>query len=596
MKQWRKFSQFFSFVWRISPSLVFLVMATALLPSAQAALNMFLPKLLIDELTGACRAQSLLLYGGAIVGSNVGIALLQNVVKRGRSVRSIYVTHMTYRAIAEKSMKLPFANLESAKCLDLKERAIFGMVNQDALYDMIDSVAVLLQSIATILTALVVLLGLSPILVLLLIACIAGNLAAQAKMMQAQLAHYQSLIPVNRKFEYYLQLCAESSVQKDVRLYGMRGLFMERIRMYMQESTERMETFMKKNGRFEGFCSILNDLQSALAYGYAGLRVLGAFAGKAPVSLGSLTMYVSAAASFSKSATELGAQAVRVVAMLGYLDPFLEFMALPDQASQSGARPFPGQIDSISFEHVSFRYPESDAFVLRDVSFEIHGGEKISIVGLNGAGKTTLVKLLCRLYEPQEGRICINGVDILEYDREQYLAAVAAVFQDYKLFAFSIDENITGKQAGSDLVGSGSVIRRVGLGEKMAELDDGIYTLIGKNYDEKGIELSGGERQKIAIARALYKNAPLVILDEPTSALDPLAEAEIYENFNALIGDKTALYISHRMSSSVFCDRILLLENGTVAAFDTHAALMQKKDGLYYKLFDAQAKNYRKEG
>ena len=248
MKQWSKFSQFFSFVWRISPSLVFLVMATALLPSAQAALNMFLPKLLIDELTGACRAQSLLLYGGAIVGSNVGIALLQNVVKRGRSVRSIYVTHMTYRAIAEKSMKLPFANLESAKCLDLKERAIFGMVNQDALYDMIDSVAVLLQSIATILTALVVLLGLSPILVLLLIACIAGNLAAQAKMMQAQLAHYQSLIPVNRKFEYYLQLCAESSVQKDVRLYGMRGLFMERIRMYMQESTERMETFMKKNG------------------------------------------------------------------------------------------------------------------------------------------------------------------------------------------------------------------------------------------------------------------------------------------------------------------------------------------------------------
>ena len=301
MKQWRKFSQFFSFVWRISPSLVFLVMATALLPSAQAALNMFLPKLLIDELTGACRAQSLLLYGGAIVGSNVGIALLQNVVKRGRSVRSIYVTHMTYRAIAEKSMKLPFANLESAKCLDLKERAIFGMVNQDALYDMIDSVAVLLQSIATILTALVVLLGLSPILVLLLIACIAGNLAAQAKMMRAQLAHYQSLIPVNRKFEYYLQLCAESSVQKDVRLYGMSGLFIERIRMYMQESTERMDTFMKKNGRFEGICSILNDLQSALAYGYAGLRVLGAFAGKAPVSLGSLTMYVSAAASFSKS-------------------------------------------------------------------------------------------------------------------------------------------------------------------------------------------------------------------------------------------------------------------------------------------------------
>lgn len=145
-------------------------------------------------------------------------------------------------------------------------------------------------------------------------------------------------------------------------------------------------------------------------------------------------------------------------------------------------------------------------------------------------------------------------------------------------------------------MGTGAVIRRVGLGGKMAELDEGIYSMLGKAYDEKGVELSGGERQKIAIARALYKNAPVIILDEPTSALDPLAEAEIYENFNSLIGDKTAVYISHRMSSSVFCDRILLLDGGTVSDFDTHEALMQKTDGLYYKLFHAQAENYRVEG
>ena len=200
-----------------------------------------------------------------------------------------------------------------------------------------------------------------------------------------------------------------------------------------------------------------------------------------------------------------------------------------------------------------------------------------------------------RLYRPEEGHILLNGVDIFEYEHGSYLASIAAVFQDYKLFAFSIDENITGKRPGSDLVGTGTVIRRVGLNEKMAELNEGVYSMLGKSYDENGVELSGGERQKVAIARALYKNAPVIILDEPTSALDPLAEAEIYENFNSLIGDKTAIYISHRMSSSVFCDRILLLDGGTVSDFDTHTALMEKADGLYYKLFNAQAENYRIE-
>ena len=348
-------------------------------------------------------------------------------------------------------------------------------------------------------------------------------------------------------------------------------------------------------GRFQGLSGALNDLQSALAYGYAGLRVLGSLFGKASISLGSLTMYVSAAASFAKAATDAGASAVTITAMLGYLEPFLQFMSLPEESDFGGTLPFPETVESIRFEHVSFRYPGSETRVLHDVSFEIRGGEKISIVGLNGAGKTTLVKLISRLYRPEEGRILLNGVDIFEYEHTSYLASIAAVFQDYKLFAFSIDENITGYRPGSDLVGTGTVIRRVGLNEKMAELDEGVYSMLGKSYDENGVELSGGERQKVAIARALYKNAPVIILDEPTSALDPLAEAEIYENFNSLIGDKTAIYISHRMSSSVFCDRILLLDGGTVSGFDTHAALMEKADGLYYKLFNAQAENYRIE-
>lgn len=203
-----------------------------------------------------------------------------------------------------------------------------------------------------------------------------------------------------------------------------------------------------------------------------------------------------------------------------------------------------------------------------------------------------MIKLLCRLYKPNEGEILVNGHNIFDYDYKSYMEKIAAVFQDYKLLAFTIGENITceDKEENHKTM---DLIKEVGLKEKIEELVDGVDSILGRFYDDKGVELSGGERQKIAIARALYKNAPLVILDEPTSALDPLAEAEIYEHFNTLVGGKTAIYISHRMSSSVFCDRILLIENGSVVDFDTHKNLMEKKDSLYYKLFTSQAVNYQ---
>ncbi len=188
-------------------------------------------------------------------------------------------------------------------------------------------------------------------------------------------------------------------------------------------------------------------------------------------------------------------------------------------------------------------------------------------------------------------------MDIFDYDYRTYMNAISAVFQDYKLFNFSIFENVTCKpfnrnEEKPDSSSAMEVLNEVGLGDKIKSLKDGIFTYFGKNYDENGTEFSGGQSQKVAIARALYKQADLVILDEPTSALDPLAEAEIYQNFNELTKGKTAIYISHRMSSSVFCDRILVLDGGTVSDFDTHENLMKKTESLYYKLFDSQAKNY----
>ncbi|MDE7223596.1 MAG: ABC transporter ATP-binding protein/permease, partial [Acetatifactor sp.] len=219
-------------------------------------------------------------------------------------------------------------------------------------------------------------------------------------------------------------------------------------------------------------------------------------------------------------------------------------------------------------------------------------GEKIAVVGLNGAGKTTLIKLLCRLYQPQKGRILVNGRNIQDYNYESYMRQVAAVFQDYRLFDFSIEENISCRAPGQDESTVQKLVAQVGLAEKLKDLPEGMHTLLGKAYDEEGTELSGGQQQKVAIARALYKNASLIILDEPTSALDPLAEAEIYENFNELTGGKTAIYISHRMSSSVFCNKVLVIDQGRIADYDRHDQLMKKEGGLYRRMFEAQAENY----
>jgi ABC-type multidrug transport system fused ATPase/permease subunit len=267
-------------------------------------------------------------------------------------------------------------------------------------------------------------------------------------------------------------------------------------------------------------------------------------------------------------------------------------MTLPLEEEEGKRLPLEGPITSIRFDHVSFSYPNASHEVLKDVTFEIKQGEKVSIVGLNGAGKTTLIKLLCRLYAPSQGTIYVNGIDLNDYDRRQYLAKLSVVFQDYRLFEYPIQDNIVGSET-YDEQRLHETVQQVSLSKTLADLPLGLQTPMDKDINELGVELSGGQQQKVAIARALYKESSLVILDEPTSALDPLAEAEIYEHFNHLVHDRTAIYISHRMSSSVFCDRVLIIDGGSVADYDTHANLMKKKGSLYYRMFQSQADNYR---
>jgi ABC-type multidrug transport system fused ATPase/permease subunit len=348
-------------------------------------------------------------------------------------------------------------------------------------------------------------------------------------------------------------------------------------------------------GNTETVQALLTGITRFLTYSYAALRVLTEQYGTR-ITLGDFSIIIGAAESFANSFRGVVMNVINIAQSVSYLMPFCQFMSIPGTGSKSGEK-MPEPLQTLAFKDVTFSYPNTDRIILNKISFEIKQGEKISIVGLNNAGKTTIVKLICRLFEPDSGQILWNGRDIMEYDYEAYIKEISCVFQDFQLFPFTIKENIDTENAGEkagqmnteDIWG---VLDEVGIKPAIEALPGKLETRLDKSLYEDGTDLSGGQKQKLAIARSIYKKADLVILDEPTAALDPLAESEVYEHFNELTRNKTTIFISHRMSSSIFCDRILLLQDGKIAAYDSHDNLM-KGHNLYRDLFEAQAKNYR---
>ena len=248
----------------------------------------------------------------------------------------------------------------------------------------------------------------------------------------------------------------------------------------------------------------------------------------------------------------------------------------------------------IECRDVSFRYPGTDTWALRHVNLKFRVGERLAVVGKNGSGKTTFIKLLCRLYDPTEGEILLNGIDIRKYSYEEYLSLFSVVFQDFKLFSFELGQNVAASVE-VDEERARACLEQAGFGTRLQELPKGLYTSLYKDFEEDGVEISGGEAQKIALARALYKDAPFLVLDEPTAALDPVAEYEVYTGFNRMVGNRTAVYISHRLSSCRFCDEIVVFDEGQIVQRGSHEALVSQEDGLYARLWNAQAQYYAEQ-
>ena len=589
----KKLIHFIKLAWSVSPSYLIMLVINALCNAGKNLLNVILPMFLVNELTGAKDVRNLVLYGGLIVLNNVGMTLLTNVLQRFIKIGEERTREGMMKIMSEKIMNLEYSYLENPTYLDLKERAVFAVNNQNVISNLIIMMADVLSKGTTLVGLMVILITLGPVLLIALVIGIVLALLIYAGLAGTQMKFMQELIPINRRFGYYFNLAFEKEPQKDIRLYGMADMIADRTCEFSNETCDTYDILQRKAGVAMGQMAMISEGIAAFSYGYVGLRTLSNALGP-QLSLGELTMYVTAAINFSTLVTGFGESVVSLIQFMGWLEPYMEFMSLAEETKQTGKIPFTGEVETVEFRDVTFTYPNAEKAVLKNVSFAIHKGEKISIVGLNGAGKSTLVKLICRMYQADSGEILINGKNIYDYEYLSYMNTISAVFQDYRLFNFTLAENISCEDA-TKTERIEQLIDEVGLREKIDELPHGVESRFGKEYDEEGIEMSGGQGQKIAIARDLYKKASMVILDEPASALDPIAEAEIYEKFNSLVEDKTAIYISHRMSSSVFCDRILIIDGGTVADFDTHENLMKKTESLYYKLFMSQAENYRLE-
>lgn len=583
----RKLAMLFKMFYQISPFYIFMLVFTSILSSFQVFFNVLLPKFLIDELLGNQDINKIIIITSVIVLINILFIFINKSVDRYSKVKAIYIENKLLEKMSEKIMSIKFQYLEDPYYLDLKESAIFAWRNQNSLKRVIHHTVETFKCIITISGLMAIMLTLDFLLVGIMILTVIITIILRFIFIKVQLNFVRRIIPVNRKFGYYSDLANDIRYTKDIKLYGMSDMIINTFTTYNSQIIDEMNAFFKKQGVIEGTISVINTLQTFVTYLYIGFKV---FINQ--IGIGSFTMYVNGAANFATSFKSLFDNFLQIYQCLNHLEPFVEFMQLEDEEKIEARYVLDKPIEKIEFKNISFKYPKNDKVILDNISFSIKKGEKISIVGLNGAGKTTLVKLLCRLYQPDEGSIYVNDININEYDYLSYINAISVVFQDYKLFDFSIKDNIVTTNLEDDAKLE-AIIEEVGLKERINTLINGVNTNLNRNFDLDGVELSQGQGQKVAIARSLYKDSSLVILDEPTSALDPLSEADIYNNFNSMVKDKTAIYISHRMSSSVFCDKILVIEEGRIKDYDSHINLMKKTHSLYYKLFNSQAKNYQ---
>ena len=575
-----------------------------LIHSIQPFLSVWFTARIINEISSQRRVKTVILYVLSVVLIHFICAVLKNIINQICNEKESQMWSWFGKVFSDKQMSLDFVDLENAAIQHQRQEAeenlyMFG----NGLAQLFWGISALVRTFVNILASLLMTISLfvsksgnklidHPVWILIVLICIilGGLSKSKATISENEvfMNFCKSTVWFNRVFMFFgKELYMNPEKAKDIRIYGQNTVAEKELdKLILHERRNQSDIF--KMSLYPAAAQIIIGLANTMCYLFVAAKALfGAF------GVGSIVQYVAVLSRLGEGLQELMYILSDNEVYCTHLQNLFAYLDLPNNMYQ-GSLTIEKRDDNeyyVEFRDVSFQYPGTGRYVLKHVNLKFTIGEKLAVVGMNGSGKTTFIKLMCRLYDPTEGEILLNGVNIQKYDYDEYMSIFSVVFQDFRLFSFSLGQNISAS-ATYDSEKVTECLKKAGFDKRLESLPNDLETFLYKDFDTDGVEISGGEAQKLALARALYKDAPFIILDEPTAALDPLSEYEVYSKFNEIAGDKTAIYISHRLSSCRFCDKIAVFHAGEIIQTGTHDELLADNEGKYYQLWNAQAQYY----
>lgn len=583
---WQNMSYVLRNIWKWDKNLLFINIVHTPLRVINTIIGVYLSSYVVKMVTEGYEAGIIVKNITLISLCVLTMEIISNFFYGRTSTHALTVRMKYYKLLVEKSMETDFENIESAKGLNIFEKAKATLNGNNAsgeasireLFNFATNIFGLV-SFGAILTYMHF-----AIVLIIIFTSITAYFTSKT-CYKWDYKNRDNWIPIDRKINYLSWNMGDFKYAKDAKLYGMREWFNK---LFIKTLSERR--FWQKKAEKRWF---LNDIINALlvfAREFSAFGFLIWLLFTKNLSPDIFVLYLGLIKGFSDRVSwviysygELNRHSLNINDLRAAFD-------IPDRFNKGEGISLPEDTCDIEFKNVSFGYTP-DKKVIKNLSLKINKGEKVAIVGANGAGKTTLIKLLCGFYMPSEGDIFVGGNNIKEYNIYEYFTLFSAVFQDINLLPVTISSNIT-CTIDNDIKGVNTVVELSGLKNKIDTLPDGIMSQMGKSIYDDAIELSGGETQKLALARALYKNGKILVLDEPTAALDPIAESKMYEQYNKMSGKKTSIFISHRLASAKFCDRIILIENGEIIESGTHDELVLL-NGKYNQMYEIQSHYYK---
>ncbi len=558
--------------------------------------------LLIDGLYEGRPVRELVLHASLAVGVVFLLGLLKAYLVSGYAASQVVFYRNQHWRFSEKAIEMSYASVEDPEVALLRIRIAKEDQTGYNLWNLVNRTGELISSITRIVLSLTLTLSfffMDAVPLLLKFTFVGGiglvilcRSIATKKGAQLESRFFDSSVYLNLLADKYESYKDHYSSGKDIRIYDMAEGLVKMNKHNDDAYNAKALILTKKIAVLEAAELLMNYV---LRFGVYLLLIYAALSGG--ITVGSVARYVSCVMLLLGASCNLVTTVQHLMINNHYLKRYFSYFDIPNPMYQ-GSLTVEKRDDNeyfVEFRDVSFRYPNTQEYALRHVNLKFRVGEKLAVVGQNGSGKTTFIKLMCRLYDPTEGEILLNGVNIKKYDYDEYMSIFSVVFQDFRLFAFRLGETVSA----SPYYDRERVVRcleEAGFGERLSSMPEGLDSFLKKDFDGSGIEISGGEGQKIALARALYKDAPFLILDEPTAALDPVSEYDIYSRFNEIAGDKTAIYISHRLASCRFCHKIAVFERGRIVQTGSHAELLANEAGVYHRLWMAQAQYYTDAG